>query len=101
MNAKDFLNQKKVYVSVTVVSDKEMKDLNKKYLGRDYPTDVLSFEIGELQDDGAFYLGDIVVNKEQAQRQASSYDNDVEKEIAELVEHGMLHLLGVHHEEEK
>ena len=74
-----------------------MKKLNKEYLNRDYTTDVLSFDIKENQDDGSLYLGDIVVNKDQAKRQAKDYGNDLEEEISELVGHGVLHLLGVHH----
>ncbi|MDC0449199.1 rRNA maturation RNase YbeY, partial [bacterium] len=64
-------------------------------------TDVLSFETNEVLEDGTFYLGDIIVNKEQAGRQAAEYDNSLEKEIAELVAHGVLHLLGVHHDEDR
>lgn len=85
------------YISVSIVSDTEIRQLNKDYLDRDYPTDVLSFSINEVQDNGGLYLGDVVVNREQAQRQASDYGNDLEHEISELVAHGVLHLLGVHH----
>jgi probable rRNA maturation factor len=86
------------YISVFITGDKEMKRLNKKYLGRDYATDVLSFEIKDKQEDGSLYIGDIVVNKDQAKRQAKDYDNDLEEEISELVGHGVLHLLGIHHD---
>jgi len=86
------------YISISLVDDKEMLKLNSEHRGKDSPTDVLSFNIEEKMDDGKFYLGDIVVNSEQAARQAKEYDNSVEEEIAELVAHGMLHLLGVHHE---
>ena len=92
--------EKNTFISVFFIDDKEMRKMNKKYMGRDYPTDVLSFEIKEKQEDGSFYLGDIVVNKDQAKRQAGEYGNDFEKEISELVAHGVLHLLGVHHSED-
>jgi probable rRNA maturation factor len=49
-------------------------------------------------EDGTFYLGDVIVNKEQAERQASEFGNNVEQEISELAGHGILHLLGVHHD---
>jgi len=98
MDLKNLLKKEKLYVSVSIVGDAEMQKLNKEFMKKDYPTDVLSFEIGEVQETGQFYLGDVVVNKDQAGRQAGDYDNSVEKEIAELVEHGILHLLGVHHE---
>jgi rRNA maturation RNase YbeY len=96
MNLKDILGGK-TFISVYITDDKEMKKLNKEYLGRDYSTDVLSFEIKEDQPDGTFYLGDIVVNKDQSKRQAKDYENDLEEEISELVGHGVLHLLGIHH----
>jgi probable rRNA maturation factor len=97
------LPKQKVYISVTITDDKDIHELNKKHLGRDYPTDVLSFNIGEDMEDGTFYLGDVVVNKEQAERQSREYGNDLEHEVSELVAHGVLHLLGVHHpgDEEK
>jgi len=101
MDLKNLLSKEKIFISVSIVDDKQMQELNKQYLNKDNPTDVLSFEIGESQEDGTYYLGDVVVNKEQAKRQAGEYGNDLEKEISELVEHGILHLLGVHHEEEK
>ncbi len=99
MVIRDILNKEEIYISVSIVDDKKMQELNKEYLKRDYPTDVLSFEIGETQSDGTYYLGDVIVNKQQAERQSGEYGNDLEKEISELVEHGVLHLLGVHHEE--
>jgi len=89
---------KEFFVSIKFSHDKEIAELNKKHLGKDYPTDVLSFNMDEKQEDGGHYLGDVVVNLDQAQRQAQEFGNSVEEEIAELVEHGVLHLLGVHHE---
>ena len=88
---------KKFHISIYVSDDKEVQELNKKHLNRDYTTDVLSFNINEDMQDGTYYLGDVVVNKDQAQRQAKEYGNSVEQEISELAGHGILHLLGVHH----
>jgi probable rRNA maturation factor len=96
---KDILKNE-IYGSVSLISDSKMKKLNKKYLDRDQTTDVLSFEINEKQEDGTIYLGDVVVNKEQARIQAKDYENTLEEEISELVAHGVLHLLGVHHEDD-
>lgn len=98
MNAtKKLLNHKPVYISVSVVDDAKIRELNKIHRGKDYATDVLSFDMDETLEDGTLYLGDIIVNIEQAARQADDYGNSVEEEIAALVEHGVLHLLGVHH----
>lgn len=85
------------YITIKIAGDKELKELNKKYLKRDITTDVLSFNIESQNPDGSFHLGDIIINVEQAKRQAKDYNNDIEHEIAQLVEHGVLHLLGVHH----
>ena len=84
------------FVNVSFVGDAEMQKLNKKYRGKDKTTDVLSFNINE-----ELHLGDIVVNIDQAKRQAGEYKNTLEEEIAELVAHGMLHLQGVHHEHDE
>ncbi|MFH1565768.1 MAG: rRNA maturation RNase YbeY [bacterium] len=86
-------------ITVSIVSDSEMKKLNKKYRGKEYPTDVLSFNLNEKLPDGGFCLGEVIVNKAQAKRQAKDYGNSFEEEIADLVGHGVLHLMGVHHKE--
>ncbi|KKS16692.1 MAG: putative rRNA maturation factor [candidate division WWE3 bacterium GW2011_GWC1_41_7] len=88
------------HISVTLTDDSGIRELNKEHLNRDKPTDVLSFNINEEIENGTFYLGDVIVNKEQAERQAEEFGNTVEEEIAELVAHGVLHLLGVHHEDD-
>lgn len=86
-------------ITVSIVSDSEMKKLNKKYRGKEYPTDVLAFNLNEKLPDGGFCLGEVIVNKNQAKRQAKDYGNSFEEEIADLVGHGVLHLMGVHHKE--
>lgn len=88
-----------ISITVSIVSDPEMKKLNRKYKGKNCPTDVLSFNIDENLPEGDFMLGEVVVNKDQAKRQAKDYGNSYEEELAALVEHGVLHLLGVHHKE--
>ncbi|MFC1621817.1 rRNA maturation RNase YbeY [Patescibacteria group bacterium] len=80
-------------ISVKISNDAEIQELNKKYRNKDEVTDVLSF--GEESDED--YLGDIIINKDQAARQAGDHGNTLEEEIATLVKHGVLHLLGVHH----
>ena len=85
------------HISITLTGDSEIQKLNKKYLKRDFPTDVLSFEIKEVDEDGSELLGEIVVNTEQARRQSADYGTTYEEEISQLIAHGVLHLLGVHH----
>jgi probable rRNA maturation factor len=93
--------KRRIYISVTLTDDEEVRALNKKYLNRDCPTDVLSFNIDEKMEAGGLYLGDVVVNRDQAERQAKKVEKGVEKEISELTAHGILHLLGVHHEKDE
>ncbi len=98
----DYKIQYNSHIHVHLVNDKEIQKLNKKHLDKDYPTDVLSFHMDENTPDGEFYIGDIIVNIDQAKRQAKDYGNDdYRKEIAELVEHGVLHLLGIHHKHDE
>lgn len=92
------LNGQKLHISVYISDDKEIAELNKEYRQKGKPTDVLSFQINEELEDGTLYLGDVIVNKEQAERQASEFGNTIEQEISELAGHGILHLLGVHHD---
>lgn len=96
----DLFRFSRIGISVLLVRDDEMQELNLKYRGKDYPTDVLSFDTKENAGEGLFQLGEIAVNIDQAERQALEFGNDLQHEIAELVEHGVLHLLGVHHEHE-
>lgn len=86
-----------IVVSISIVNDARITELHKKYKKKEGPTDVLSFAADEKFEDD-YLLGDIVVNKDQASRQAGEYGNTTEEEIAELVAHGILHLLGVHHD---
>ena len=94
-------------VAITLVSDEQIRDLNRVHRKIDTVTDVLSFPL--LGDDGAefvlpdgapVHLGDVVLDVEQARRQAEDYGHAFEREIAYLTAHGVLHLLGHDHEEE-
>ena len=81
-------------VSVSIVDDTEICELNRKYRGVDSPTDVLSFPM-----DG-YVLGDIVISLEKAALQAQEYGHSIERELGFLVAHGILHLLGYDHKDE-
>jgi len=84
-------------VSFAIVNDEKMNELNEKYRGRVGSTDVLSFEIKESEEDGVFLLGEVVVDKNKAKEQAEELGHSYEEEVADLVRHGVLHLLGKHH----
>ncbi|HJB22235.1 MAG TPA: rRNA maturation RNase YbeY [Candidatus Fournierella merdavium] len=92
-------------ISVTFVDNAEIQTLNAQYRGKDMPTDVLSFPLGEDgkydvdQDTGACLLGDIVISMEKAMEQAELYGHPLQREVAYLTVHSMLHLLGYDHEQ--
>ena len=93
-------------VTLVFVGTKEIKRLNRLFLNKDAPTDVLSFPLGEKGIDGKFYLGDIVISVPQAFKQCLPEKHGLEREMEILTIHGFLHLLGYEHgkgieEEEK
>jgi probable rRNA maturation factor len=84
--------------SLTLVSDEEIRALNGRYRKIDKVTDVLSFLMGEPNyDTKAVNLGDIIIAVPTAVRQAKQYNHSLERELAFLTVHGMLHLLGHDH----
>lgn len=91
-------------VSVVFTDDEYIHELNLKYRGKDRPTDVLSFALNEGEEpeiiDGPVevLLGDIIISVETALRQANEYGHTLEREMAYLTVHGILHLLGYDHE---
>lgn len=80
---------KKIYI--TLVSDKTIISVNKKFLNKNYPTDVISFKLG--------FFGDVIISAETAKRQSFEVNHSVEKEILYLAIHGILHLLGFNDDE--
>lgn len=84
-------------ITLAFVDNKTIKKLNKQYLNKDAPTDVLSFPMREKSADGKYYLGDIIISVSQAFRQCFSEDHGLERELELLTVHGFLHLLGYDH----
>jgi len=93
-----YFNLKNKEISVSFVSDSEMKELNFSYRKINEPTDVLSFALSEGEDmcDDTM-LGDIVVSYDTATKQANVLNHPFLIEIDHLICHGMLHLLGFDH----
>ena len=93
-------------ISVRFVDDEIIHELNREYRHVDRSTDVLSFPLGENgvydinHDTGAKILGDIVISMQHAVMQAELYGRSLQREIAFLTVHSMLHLLGYDHEAE-
>ena len=95
--------QGEVELSLTFCDEATIQGLNREFRGVDAPTDVLSFPLGEgkpviLPPQAPRPLGDIVVCYPVAVRQAEAYGHSLERELAFLAVHGLLHLLGYDHD---
>lgn len=87
-------------MGIIITDDPGIKLLNKKYRGKNKPTDVLSFSMIEGSDLllKSPSLGDVVISLPTAIRQAEEYDVNLYQEVLRLLIHGTLHLLGYDHE---
>ncbi len=100
---------KKSEVSILLVDNSYIKDLNFIYRSQNSVTDVLSFAMNELAEEEPDFnfsnelnvLGDIVISLEKAQSQSEEYEHSLDREVGFLVAHGMLHLLGFDHDTEE
>lgn len=94
--------QSPVEISVAIVGDRKMRELNKKYKGEEKTADVLSFPLSEgestILPSDVLRLGDIVVSYPQVIKEAAGEEVMVDDKIEELIRHSTLHLLGIHHE---
>jgi len=94
-------------VSVSFVSDEQMRTLNRDFRGKDHTTDVLSFPSGgdrnqgefEIsRESGAYMLGDIAISIPKVYSQAEQFGHSIQREFAYLTVHAALHLIGYDHE---
>jgi probable rRNA maturation factor len=83
-------------LTLAFVGTRMISRLNKKFLKREGPTDVISFP-GAEADGGRRHLGDIVISVPQAFKQSFAQEHGLETELLDLVVHGFLHLLGFDH----
>ncbi len=98
-----------VELGLVIADQDKVHQLNRNYRGRDEPTDVLAFsaleEIGAdyppfvPPPDGVQHLGEVIISYPQAVMQAEEHQHSIKKEIAILIIHGVLHLLGYEHDE--
>ena len=88
-------------VSVTICDNEQIHELNLEYRGIDRATDVLSFPLFDEEENGVTPLGDIVISLEKAIEQSKEYGHPLERELAFLTAHSVLHLLGYDHETSK
>jgi probable rRNA maturation factor len=95
--------QSALEVSLAIVGDRKMRHLNKQYRNKEGTANILSFPLSEgeqstLPPSDFVRLGDIVISYPQIIKEASEQDMLVDERVDQLVKHGMLHLLGLHHE---
>ena len=100
-----------VEMGLVIATEERVKQLNRDYRGRDEPTDVLAFsareEVGAdlppfvQPPDGVLHLGEVIISYPQAAMQAEEHQHSVKKELAILIIHGVLHLLGYEHDKPK
>lgn len=98
----------KCEISLSIVNNDEIQEINKQYRNIDAPTDVLSFplltfeegEQADVNENDEIMLGDIIISIEKAISQAEEYGHGLKRELAFLTAHSMLHLMGYDHMED-
>ena len=91
-------------VSITIIDNERIHEINRDYRGIDRPTDVISFAFMDEDinpENGLTNLGEIYISIEKAHEQAEEYGHSFERELCFLLVHGLLHLLGYDHMEKE
>lgn len=98
-----FLREKNISISVALVSEEEMRKLNREHRQKDSVTDILSFfeygsaeEIGKVAEEDVF-LGELVLCYDDIRKYALEQGTGLPEELADVFSHGVLHLLGFAH----
>lgn len=112
--AKELKLEDNFEVSITIVDNNRIHEINKEYRSIDRPTDVISFAIEDNDDEFEIFfdelddaivlprlLGDIFISLDKAEEQAEEFDHSIEREIGFLTVHGFLHLNGYDHQTEE
>jgi rRNA maturation RNase YbeY len=92
------VGQAEAELSIALIGNAEIRKLNAKYRRKDYPTDVLSFPSEQAAPAPERLLGDVIISVEKAREQAEESGRTMEQELATLLIHGVVHLLGYDHE---
>lgn len=85
-------------IELEVVGTRKITALNRKFMGHDYPTDVLSFPLDAIPGEKDKLVGTVVICDDVLRRQAHKKGNSPEEEFVFLLRHGIDHLLGIHHD---
>ena len=94
----ELLKHDRAELSVALIGNSEMRKLNARYRKKNYPTDVLSFPAAQDIPAGIRLLGDVIISVDKAKEQAKVRHRKLDDEMATLLIHGVLHLLGYDHE---
>jgi probable rRNA maturation factor len=78
-------------VSIAIVDDERIREINRSFRGTDATTDVIAFE---AEDEPDRLAGEVIVSADTARRQAEEYEHSMQRELCLLVAHGVLHVLG-------
>ena len=99
---------RRVELGLVITGQEKIQQLNLSYLGQDKPTDVLAFSVVEevggnsspfvMPPDGVLHLGEVIISYQQAVIQAEEHRHSIKREVAILIIHGILHLLGYEHD---
>ena len=100
-----FIFEKKVFsLSLTIINNIEITSINKKWMQKNRPTDVLSFPIisnsDSIKDLNFIELGDLFISLEMAFKQSLEFKHSIQREMLWLASHGFLHLLGWEHKDD-
>lgn len=98
------MNVKNPLLNIVLVNNKRIQEINKEYRNIDSVTDVISFAFEEVNDvnyDDIRFLGEIYISYERCCEQAQEFGHSVRRELCYLAVHGLLHLLGYDHMNEK
>jgi len=95
----DYMKIKDSVMSIIIVDNEKIHEINKQYRNIDRPTDVISFALEEDEtiDEPFKTLGDIYISIDKVYEQAKEYNHSIKRELFFLVTHGFLHLLGYDH----
>jgi probable rRNA maturation factor len=85
----------KIHTGLSITNDAKTARLHEEHFDDPSTTDTMSFPLNEATPDGDYYLGDIVVNYDQLKRQASDLSIPEKEELARLITHSALHLMGM------
>ncbi len=94
----ELVDRAEAELSLVLIGNREMQKLNAGYRKKDYPTDVLSFPVEGAVPAEVSLLGEVIISVEKAAEQARERGRTLEKEMATLLIHGIVHLLGYDHE---